>query len=350
MFRWAPGRLFWKLVLAHWTSMLLSIAGMSTYLQITNQRLPPPEELTRIGGVPVVPVVSGLLAIAGGGLILAWYLSRPLQHLRWALREVAKGHFETRVQPLMGKRSDEIVDLAQDFDRMAAQLQLLTESRKVLLHDISHELRSPLTRIQAAIGLLRQEPGQSEAMVQRIGRESERLDELIEALLVLHRLEASESTPCGERVDIIELLQSIAEDADFEARSASKTVSIEAPTQFVAAVRGELIYRAFENVIRNAVKFSPGGSTVEIRCRTSDDGETLETLVRDRGPGVPEHLLEAIFQPFTRLPGHDAVHGSGLGLAIARRAMEMHGGSVVARLRDGGGLEVLLTLPGRREP
>lgn len=348
MFRWAPGRLFWKLVLAHWTSMLLSVLGMTTYLYITHQKLPPPDELPRIGGVPVVPVVSVLLALAVGGLILAWYLSRPLQHLRWALREVAKGHFETRVQPLMGKRSDEIVDLAQDFDRMAAQLQLLTESRKLLLHDISHELRSPLTRIQAAIGLLRQEPAQAEAMIQRIGRESDRLDELIEGLLVLHRLEASETAPSSERVDVVELLQAIAEDADFEARSAGKSVAIDAPGRFVAAVDGELIYRAFENVTRNAVKFSPAGSAVEIECRLTDGGEVLETRVRDRGPGVPAHLLEAIFQPFTRLPGHDAVNGAGLGLAIARRAIEMHGGRVVASPRDGGGLVVLLTLPLRR--
>lgn len=343
MFKWRPGRLFWKLLLALWVSMILSISGAATYFHLTGRSPPPVDGIARIGMLPIVPLVSAGIAILITGLALAWYLSRPLQHLRWALRQMAEGHLDTRVQPLMGRRSDEIVDLAQDFDRMAARLQQLTESRKVLLHDISHELRSPLTRIQAAIGLLRQDPSQSDAMIGRIGREGERLDSLIEELLTLHRMEAGEAV--RERVDVVELLYAIAEDADFEARASSRSVVIEAPGQFVADVNGDLIYRAFENVIRNAVKFSPEGAMVEILCTITGDGRVLETLVRDRGPGVPEHMLEAIFQPFTRVESNEPIHGVGLGLAIARRAMEMHGGQVKAALRRGGGLEVLLTLP-----
>ncbi|GAB3089344.1 HAMP domain-containing sensor histidine kinase [Lysobacter terrae] len=345
MFRWTPGRLFWKLLLALWISMILSIGGAGTYFHLTGHGppLPPPGGIARIDMFPLAPLVSAGIAILITGLALAWYLSRPLQHLRWALRQMAEGRLDTRVQPLMGRRSDEIVDLAQDFDRMAVQLQQLTESRKMLLHDISHELRSPLTRIQAAIGLLRQDPSQSDAMISRIGRESDRLDALIEELLTLHRMEAGDAV--RERVDVVELLYAIAEDADFEARASSRSVTIEAPCPFVANVNGDLIYRAFENVIRNAVKFSPEGATVEVRCRVTDDGRVLETIVRDRGPGVPEDMLEAIFQPFTRVEGSAPVHGAGLGLAIARRAIEMHGGHVNASKRTGGGLEVLLTLP-----
>lgn len=343
MFKWAPGRLFWKLLLALWISMILSIAGAAIYFQLTGHAPPRPDGIARIGVLPVVPLVSAGIAFLITGLALAWYLSRPLQHLRWALHQMAEGRLDTRVQPLMGRRSDEIVDLAQDFDRMAIQLQQLTESRKILLHDISHELRSPLTRIQAAIGLLRQDPSQSDEMISRIGRESERLDALIEELLTLHRMEAGEAV--RERVDVVELLYAIAEDADFEARASSRSVTIEAPGQFVANVNGDLVYRAFENVIRNAVKFSPEGAIVEIRCGVTNDSRVLETTVRDRGPGVPEHMLEAIFQPFTRVEGSEPVHGAGLGLAIARRAIEMHGGHVSASQRTGGGLEVLLTLP-----
>ena len=349
MFRWTPGRLFWKLVLALWISMILSIAGAVTYLQLTGHTPPPDDGIARIGMVPVVPLVSGGIAILITGLALAWYLSRPLQHLRWALRQMAEGRLDTRVQPLMGRRSDEIVDLAHDFDRMAAQLQQLTESRKVLFHDISHEIRSPLTRIQAAIGLLRQDPAQTDAMINRIARESERLDALIEEMLTLHRMQAGAGEAVCERVDVIELLQAIAEDADFEARTSSRSVTIEAPGQFVADVNGELIYRAFENVIRNAVKFSTEGATVEIRCRVTDNGRALETLVCDRGPGVPPHMLETIFQPFTRVEGSESVRGVGLGLALARRAIELHGGHVSAALREGGGLEVQLTLPFQRD-
>ncbi len=345
MFKWKPGRLFWKLLLALWISMILTITGAATYFHLIGMTPPEDARIARIGVLPVAPLVSAGIAILITGLALAWYLSRPLQHLHWALHRMAEGRLDTRVQPLMGNRSDEIVDLAHDFDRMAAQLQQLTESRRVLLHDISHELRSPLTRIQAAIGLLRQDSAQTDAMINRIERESERLDVLIEELLTLHRMESGSVEEAHERVDVIELLHAIAEDADFEARASSRSVAIDAPGHFITDVNGELIYRAFENVIRNAVKFSPEGATVEIRARVTGHGRTLETLVCDRGPGVPRDMLKAIFQPFTRVEGSEPVRGVGLGLAIAQRAVEMHGGCVIAALREGGGLEVFLMLP-----
>lgn len=345
MFKWKPGRLFWKLLLALWISMILTVTGAATYFHLVGLTPPEDDRIAHIGVLPIAPLVSAGIAILITGLALAWYLSRPLQHLHWALHRMAEGRLDTRVQPLMGNRSDEIVDLAHDFDRMATQLQQLTESRSVLLHDISHELRSPLTRIQAAIGLLRQDSAQTEAMVNRIERESERLDVLIEELLTLHRMESGSVEAAHERVDVVELLHAIAEDADFEARVSSRSVAIYAPGHFIKDVNGELIYRAFENVIRNAVKFSPEGAMVEIRARVTDHGRTLETLVRDRGPGVPADMLEAIFQPFTRVEGSEPIRGVGLGLAIARRAIEMHGGRVNAAPREGGGLEVLIMLP-----
>ncbi|HEX7803228.1 MAG TPA: ATP-binding protein [Pseudoxanthomonas sp.] len=345
MFKWKPGRLFWKILVALWISMILTITGAATYFHLIGMTPPVDDRIARIGVLPVAPLVSAGIAILITGLALAWYLSRPLQHLHWALHRMAEGRLDTRVQPLMGNRSDEIVDLAHDFDRMAAQLQQLTESRRVLLHDISHELRSPLTRIQAAIGLLHQDSAQADSMINRIERESERLDVLIEELLTLHRMESGSVEEAHERVDVVELLHAIAEDADFEARASSRSVAIDAPDHFITNVNGELIYRAFENVIRNAVKFSPEGATVEILARVTGHGKALETLVRDRGPGVPPDMLKAIFQPFTRVEGSEPVRGVGLGLAIAQRAIEMHGGCVNAALREGGGLEVFLMLP-----
>lgn len=347
MFKWTPGRLFWKLLLALLISMVLSIVVAVTFLGLTGSRPPPIEGSARIGGLPLlplVPLVSGAVAILATGTVLAWYLSRPLLHLRWALRRIAEGRFDTRVSALMSGRRDEIVDLAHDFDRMAAQLQQLTDSRKNLLHDISHELRSPLSRIQAAIGLLRQDPARTEAMLLRIGREGERLDALVEELLTLHRIEGLTASAPRERIDVLELLHAIAEDADFEARASARAVAIDAPGQFVTVVNGDVIYRAFENVVRNAVKFGPPGGTVEIRAGTVADG-ALEVRVLDRGPGVPAEMIEAMFEPFTRVEGSESVRGVGLGLAITRRAVEMHGGQVRAALREGGGLEVRLTLP-----
>lgn len=345
MYRWRPGRLFWKLLLAMWFSMVLTILGAVAYFHLSGDVPPRSHVGVNYWAAKLVPLISACFAFLITGLALAWYLTRPLQHLRWALAQFASGRMDTRVKPLMGRRSDEIVDLAHDFDQMASQLQQLTESRKVLLHDISHELRSPLTRMQAAIGLMRQDPTLAEAMIGRIGRESERLDTLIEELLTLHRLEADAGKARRSQVDVVELFHAIAEDADFEARSASRAVRIETPARFVSTVDGELIYRAFENVVRNAIKFTGEGTTVEIACTTSNDAGALECSVADRGPGVPEDMLEEIFKPFRRLDIPDAASGTGLGLAIARRAFEMHGGSVKAKPRQGGGLMVTMTLP-----
>jgi signal transduction histidine kinase len=339
------GRLFWKLTLALWVSIILASAGISAYLTITGQK---PSSAGR-GGVPTEALVSGGLAVLLVGTVLAWYLSRPLHHLRRALQQIGEGDLNTRVAPLMGNRRDEIADLAREFDRMATQLQQLTESRKQLLHDISHELRSPLTRMEAAIGLMRQDPAQTPAMVERIARESGRLDALIEELLTLHRLEAGAVVSRNDRVDVIELLRAIADDAEFEAHANSRTVLLDAPGEFVTVVNGELIYRALENVVRNAVKFTRPDTAVEISAHVATDGAELIIQVKDRGPGVPQHKLEAIFEPFTRVEGSEAVRGVGLGLAIARRAVTLHGGRVEAAPRDGGGLVISIRIPARRD-
>ncbi|ACO79278.1 sensory histidine protein kinase [Azotobacter vinelandii CA] len=295
--------------------------------------------------VPITPLVIGTLVSLLFSTFLAWYLSRPLLHLGRALRSVAEGHLDTRVKPLMGRRRDEIVDLAGDFDRMVLQLQQLMDARQRLLHDISHELRSPLTRLQAAIGLLRQRPEQGASMLERIQRESERLDGLIEELLTLARLEAGSDNIARERVDLIELLGAIAEDAGFEAETKGCTLNFRAEGQFVSLVSGEMLYRAFENVVRNAVKFTDPGSAVTLEAHIEDEGRRLHIRVRDRGPGVAPQMLEAIFEPFKRAESDTPVVGFGLGLAIARRAVEMHGGSIRASLGEGGGLVVDIRLP-----
>ena len=346
------GRLFWKLLLALVMCMVLAIGGTIGYLRLTGhtQPPPPPEELVMWGPVPMVPLVSAIAAVLIISLVFAWYLSRPLRHLSWGLARFAEGHLDTRVEPLMSGRRDEIADLAYDFDRMAARIEQLAQANRALMHDISHELRSPLTRQQAAIGLLRQDPTQAPAMIERIALESERLDVLIEELLTLHRLDAGASGAPQQRVDVIELLQAIADDADFEAHASQRTLRIDASGSFVTEAHGELVYRAFENVIRNALKFSPQGSEIEVQARIREADRTLVTIVQDRGPGVPSEMLQAIFEPFTRVEGSESVRGTGLGLAIARRAMLLHGGSVEASLREGGGLIVTLSLPARAAP
>jgi signal transduction histidine kinase len=347
--RTRPATLFWKLLLALYVSMVASFAATALYFHLLNPTRPHDDHggpTLLLGLFPPVPLVSGAIVILLTGLLLAWYLTGPLRHLAWAFREMQAGRLETRVSPLMGSRRDEIADLAHDFDRMAARLEQLTASRQVLLHDISHELRSPLGRMQAAIGLMRQAPDRLDEMMGRVEREADRMDALIEQLLTLHRLESAPVRDAERaRVDLVELLESIVEDANFEAQTKGATVELAADTRFVTDVNGELIYRAFENVVRNAVKYTAEGTTVSVHAGTRDGGRTLSVNVRDRGPGVPAHRLQAIFEPFVRVEGSEHVRGVGLGLAIAQRAIALHGGQIVAHARDGGGLGVEMLLP-----
>ncbi|POD16382.1 HAMP domain-containing sensor histidine kinase [Pseudomonas syringae] len=289
------------------------------------------------------PLITGTVMSALFSWFLSSYLVAPLMKLREAMGKVARGRFDTRVKPDMGRRRDEIVDLAEDCDRMANQLKVMADSQQQLLHDISHELRSPLTRMSAAIGLLRQEPTQLD-MLERIERESERMDSLIEELLTLARMQSDVESLTREKVDVISLLAAIVEDAEFEAGLKQCRVRLQAPGSFVAQVDSELLYRAFENVIRNAVRHTAVGTDVVVVANVQAQPLCLMVNVIDQGPGVDEECLQRIFQPFERGP-ENVAQGFGLGLAIALRAIEMHGGQIAARNRPGGGLVVDVLLP-----
>jgi two-component system OmpR family sensor kinase len=291
-----------------------------------------------------IPLIIGTVMSALFSGYLAYYLAWPLAYLRRAMSDVAQGRFETRVKPMMGGRRDEIVDLAEDCDRMANQLKLLVAAQQHLLHDISHELRSPLTRMQAAIGLLQQDPARQE-MVERIERESVRMDTLIEALLTLARVQGRPDSIEREPLDIIELLVVIVEDAQFEAAMKGCRVSLQACPAFVSRVNGELLYRCFENVIRNAVRYTRPGTTVVVSAEVNPNAHCLRVWITDQGPGVESERLQSIFHPFER-GVNEACAGFGLGLAIAARAVEMHGGTIKARNEPSGGLTVEISLPG----
>jgi two-component system OmpR family sensor kinase len=290
-----------------------------------------------------VTIAIGILVSLGFSALLAWYLSKPIRHLRWAFAAASKGKLDTRVTSMMGRRRDEIADLGRDFDRMAQQLQQLILSQQRLLHDVSHELRSPLARLQAAIGLARQNPRKTEASLERIERESMRLDELVEEVLTLSRLEAGTGVGRRERVDLTELVADIADDARYEAQAHGRDVVFAGDGEAVSEVYGHMLHRAFENVVRNGVKFTREGTTVEVG--TAATAQAITVTVADRGPGVPEGEIESIFEPFYRGGQGDHTDGFGLGLAIARRAVEAHGGRIRARNREGGGLVMEIVLP-----
>jgi two-component system OmpR family sensor kinase len=302
----------------------------------------------RRGRRPAPPPPAWLLVLIGAAAslavsaALAWYLSRPIRSLRWAFRSAAEGRLDTRVRPLIRGRRDEIADLGDDFDQMAQQLQKLVASQRRLLHDVSHELRSPLARLQAAIGLVRQSPEKLEASLERIEREVSRLDDLVGEVLTLARLESGAPGVAAQVIDLAELVADVAEDARFEAQALGRHLTLKSVDE--ARVRGsaELLHRAVENVVRNAVKYTAEATAVELELRTGDGKARI--TVADRGPGIAPEELERIFEPFYRSSG-DTAKGFGLGLAIAQRAVVSHGGAIRAAARQGGGLVVEIELP-----
>jgi two-component system OmpR family sensor kinase len=292
----------------------------------------------------LMPWVAILVSSTIAAAALARYLIRPVVHLRDGLSALAHGRFDVRIGNKMAGRRDEVTALAHDFDSTAARLQELQDAQQRLFHDVSHELRSPLSRLQAVVGVLRQSPAKLDAMLDRMDREVERLDALVGEVLTLAKLTARSSLPLKtQTLDVIDLLNEILSGAAFEAQARDVSITASVDGVFLADVDGELIYRALENVVRNAVKYTAEHSRISVLCETTAD--LLKVCVADQGPGVMRDELERIFQPFSR--GNDAAPrgGYGLGLAIARQAIERHGGRAYASLPGAGGLAITLELP-----
>ena len=282
--------------------------------------------------------LTSLLFSAG----LAWYLARPVRHLRDASRLLASGRLDTRVGSRIGHRRDEIADLGSDFDYMAGQLQSLVNAQQRLLHDVSHELRSPLARLQVAIGLLRQNPEKTGQTLERIEHESARLDELVAELLTLSRLEAGVCQP-ADPVDLTQLLRDIATDAQFESATTDRKIMLHCEDGLTIIGNHEALHHAFDNIVRNALQYTPAQSDVEINAaRTAAGG--IHISVCDAGPGVAEDKLSSMFEPFLRADDNMTRDGYGLGLAIAKRAVEAHGGHIRAINRQHNGLCVEVDL------
>jgi signal transduction histidine kinase len=294
----------------------------------------------RVG--PAALIGTAVLASLLFAALLAWYFSRPIRALRSAFEAAAAGDLAPRFASSGGRR-DELADLGRDFDRMSAQLRALMDGQRRLLHDVSHELRSPLARLQAAIGLAHQQPEKIGASLERIDRESVRMDRLVGELLTLSRLEASPTIPKSEVIDLAEMVEQIADDARFEAGPDGAEILVNTAPGANVLGAPDLLWRAIENVVRNAVKHGAGR---EIRVALLADGGLAHIDVCDRGPGIAEEDLGSIFQPFFRSnPTSNNVDGHGLGLAIAQRVVKAHGGSIAAANQSGGGLRVTISLP-----
>jgi two-component system sensor histidine kinase CpxA len=293
----------------------------------------------------LIGLIATLLVSAIVCLLLARYLSDPVRHLRAATRSIAAGDLTVRVAALVGRRRDELALLAFDFDAMAERLRTLLESQRQLLRDVSHELRSPLARLQIALGLARRPQANLQQELDRIDREAQRLDELIGEILSLSRLDDPERTLSAEPVNMSELLETLADNARLEAEPRWVRVDLVAPVALTLDGDRELLFRALENVVRNAVSFSPQGALVQLSLRQREQEALIE--ITDQGPGVPSELLDRIFEPFFRVGKareHDS-GGHGIGLAITARVVALHRGTVRARNVPAGGLQVEITLP-----
>lgn len=301
-----------------------------------------------------LPIPGLIIAVISSGLVcyfLSWYLTKPIVRLRAATRQLAAGDLSARSGAPKSKRRDEVASLMRDFDVMAERLETLLKAQSRLLNDISHELRSPLARLNVALGLARQryDAGDTE-MLDRIELEASRLNELIGRILTLARLEDGEQDVSQTPVPLDELVVNVAEDAEFEAQARHchvHTVIPEGDWQ----VRGNasLLHSAVENVVRNAIRYTQEQSSVEMELTTAEGGNGPEAVLKvsDSGPGVPLDALDKLFQPFYRIDDARGrlTGGVGLGLAITERAVRFHGGRVSAHNRLEGGLRVEIRLP-----
>ena len=298
------------------------------------RNLPPPNAL-----------LATLAASIATALLLAWYVAKPIRSLRGAFDAVASGDLQRRIASQVGARNDELADLGRDFDRMASRLQASMEGQRRLLHDVSHELRSPLARLQAAVGIMRQKPEQPADMIARIEDETARIDHLVGELLTLSRLEAGELAGAEEEVDMHELVDEVVRDANFEAQAQGRQVVWEENGTAVLQGRPELLHSAIENIVRNALKHAPDCRTVWVETSADALRRLYILQVLDAGAGVPTEELPSLFSPFFRGANTANMEGYGLGLAIARRCIEAHGGTIRADNRPAGGLRVEIMLP-----
>lgn len=338
-------KLFWKILLSFW---LVAVTTIGVTVLVSRplddsegsyaQRGPPPDRFVRLS----IAIVSTF----GIGFLLARALSARLERIRGAAEKLAAGDLTARVGSPPARRHDEIDVLGREFDRMAEALERSVEAQRQLVHDVSHELRAPLARLQVAAGLVRKHSGpEGQSALDRIDQEVEALAELYEELLSLARLEARPPGAASTAVRLDVLLENVGEDVSFSHEPRRACIEIEATEPLSVSGDARLLGRAFENVLRNALLHTPDETKVVVSI--AEDGPHAVVTVRDQGPGVPEDQLERIFQPFVRIDDarSDERGGTGLGLAIVERCITAHGGTVRAHNLREGGLAVEMRIP-----
>ena len=298
-------------------------------------------------GVPFPVVLFGVLGGFVFSFVLAWYVTKPMKLLRDGFGRMAAGDLNVRLSGRLGRRRDEVADLAIAFDIMADRLEQLLTARDRLLHDVSHELRSPLSRLQLAIGLLRQDSARYESALERIEREASLLEKIVHELLTLARAESG-GRLSEDYFDPIGVIENVLGDAQYEAQTKNVRVVLQAPDtpeEKRPSVCGspELFRRAIENIVRNALRFSLPNGDLMVTVGLDVRSQMYKIDVADEGPGAQSADFETLFDPFVQ----GDMTGYGLGLAITKRAIVAHGGSITARNRSTGGFVVEITVPCR---
>jgi len=290
----------------------------------------------------------GMIPAALVCIALSLYITRPISRLRKTAQRLASGDLSARASPLGTRRNDEVGDMARDFDTMAARIEVLMSAQRRFVADVSHELGAPLTRMHLALALLRRQFAEKNSSeIDRIERETDKLSNLVQQLLLLAGLEAG---VCPAEtlapVSVRSLCENIIDDESFEAAQANCQITGEREDVVIEAYP-QLLRRAIDNVVRNAIRYSPPGSEVRLDCRVDEESRHVIFDVIDSGSGVPESMLSDIFKPFFRTaPGRESKSGgTGLGLAIAHEAVRLHDGTIDAFNRKSGGLHVTISLP-----
>ena len=335
------GRLPWRRLTTDYTSPLSGETYLFIY-RIPNTELQAWHRDSLFW--PLSALGIALIVLTGFSLLLTLSITRPLDRLRSAVHDLGQTTYQQNSLARLATRRDELGVLAKDFNRMGARLQRLIGSQRQLLRDVSHELRSPLARLRIAIALAeRATPAEREVIWPRLAKECDRLEALISEILELARLDAEPGA--ASPVSLQPIFQQLVENA----RIVAPNQRIDSQVQDGVSLRGwpDMLERALDNLLRNALRFNPEGMPIELRAQA--DANWLILTIRDHGPGVDDEHLARLSEPFFRAPGQTTA-GHGLGLAIARRAAERHGGELLLSNHPQGGFVATLKLPRNSPP
>jgi two-component system sensor histidine kinase CpxA len=329
-----------------WFGVIPRTRNGETYIFVAE--VPPVRMLGRFVDPGISALRLATLMLISGVLcgLLARSITQPLRTLQKTAQDIARGNLTARASPGLSNRSDEIAMLAHDFDQMADRVQSLLDQQKILLRNISHELRSPLARLNISAELIQR--GEISAAA-RMQDDIQVLEKLISNLLILARIDASEKTSRRDEVHLGRLVQHIVKDACFEGIAHRKTVVQTGLFERYLSADTGLLHSCIENVVRNALRHTPPDSVVEVNVSETDVSATRMIVITtsDEGNGVPEDMREEIFSPFVRItsPENPKSNGSGLGLSICKSIVELYRGTITAQNLQGRGFQVRIQIP-----